>query len=345
MASETIYALEASNISISDGGQLSGITQGDGSHLDGLTITLVTNDWIDLTLDENDGNFDDNDGSQRLEGPHDFGGATFSDNTRVEAEYQVIVADPSGVQYTLLALNFNEPGGGPSFGSVEGLVFVDTGNGFPPIDVELTVVSTSESPSIPYADLAVPACFTPGSRICTPDGLLDVADLQFGDRILTMDHGLQAIRWVGHTRLPTAVLNKSPNFRPVVIKKDALGPGLPFQDMKVSPQHRILISGWQAELLFGEVEVLVPAIKLCNGSSIYQDHDAQDVTYVHVLFDQHEVIWADGIPTESYLPAFRDESDMAIEITTLFPHLLQGEVAMSAARPCVSDRRATVIGA
>jgi hypothetical protein len=215
----------------------------------------------------------------------------------------------------MLAFNFNEPGV-TSYSTVEGLAFVDTGLGFPPIGTPLKVKDTFEGPSFPHVDLAVPACFTSGTRICTPNGLLDVADLQCGDRVLTMDHGLQTIRWVGHTRLPAAVLDKTPNFRPVVITKDALAPGLPFQDMRVSPQHRILITGWEAELLFGEVEVLVPAIKLCNGKAIYQDNGAQDVTYIHVLFDQHEVIWADGIPTESYLPAFGDETVMDDENTS-----------------------------
>ena len=344
MASETIYALEASNISISGGGQLSGITQGDGSHLDGLTITLTTNDWVAVQINDTEATFDDSDSSQTLDGDQVFDGVTYSDNIRVEAEFRIVVEDPDGVEYTLIAFNFNEPGV-TSFATVEGLAFVDTGLGFPPTDTVLTVTGTFEGPSVPYANLAVPACFTLGTRICTPNGLLDVGDLQCGDRVLTMDHGLQTIRWVGHTRLPAAVLERTPNFRPIVIQKDALGPGLPFQDMKVSPQHRILVTGWQAELLFGEVEVLVPAIKLCNGKTIFRASDAQDVTYVHVLFDQHEVIWADGIPTESYLPATNDDSVMASEVTALFPQLRDGDSAMSAARPCVSDRRATVIAA
>ena len=350
MASETIYALEASNISISGGGQLSGISQGDGNHLDGLTITLLTNDWVAVQINDTDANFDDSDGSQTLDGDQAFDqdaagvDIVYDDNIRVEAEYRIVVTDPNGVEYTLLALNFNEPGV-TSFSTVEGLAFVDTGLGFPPIGATLTVQSTHEGPSVPYSELAVPPCFTPGTRICTSDGLVDVAELEIGDRILTMDRGLQTIRWVGHTRLPAVVLGQTPKFRPVVIRQDALGPGLPFHDMKVSPQHRILITGWQAELLFGEDEILVPAIKLCNGATIYQDAVPQDVTYIHVLFDQHEVIWADGIPTESYLPAINDVSEMADELTAIFPQRQQGDVAMSAVRTCVSDRRATVIAA
>lgn len=338
---ETIYALGASDISISGGGQLSGVSQGDGSHLDDLEITLTTNAWVGIVIDDNDSGFDDNDGSQRLEGDITFDGATYTDGTRVEAEYRIVVSDPSGVQYTLLALNFNQPGGGPSYGSVEGLVFLDTGNGFPPIGVPLSVVSTAEGPSEPYVDLAAPPCFTPGSRICTPQGLVDIASLVPGDQVLTMDHGLQKVAWIGHSRLPAAVLENQTKFRPVVIRKDAFGPGLPFQDMRVSPQHRILMTGWQAELLFGETEVLVPAIKLCNDHSIFQDHAVADIEYIHVLFEAHEIVWVDGIPTESYLPAADDDSPMATEIRAIFPQWRGEEEQMVAARPCVSDRLAT----
>ena len=343
MPSETIYALEASNVSISGGGQLSGVTQGDGGHLAGLTITLDTNDWVAINILDTEANFDDSDNSQTLDGVQDFDGVTYASGIRVEAEYRVVVETPDGVEYTLIGFNLNATGDNPSYGTVEGLAFVDTGLGFPPVGVALTVTGTFEGPSVPYADLAVPPCFTPGTRIATPFGLADIADLNAGDKILTMDSGLQTIRWIGRTNLPSAVLKTHPKYLPVLIEKDALGPGLPFQDMHVSPQHRVLVSGWQAELLFGAVEILVPAIKLCNGASIRQELPEDGVTYIHMLFDAHEVVWSDGIPTESYLPAEGDTSDMAHEVTTLFPALDQAQGQMVAARPCISDRRAVVL--
>lgn len=345
MASETIYALAASNVTVSDGGQLSGISQGDGSHLDGRTITLNTNDWVAVLLNEgdNDNNFADNDGSQRLQGDQVFDGVTYADNVRVEAEYQIIVTDPNGVQYTMLALNFNEPGGGNSYSTVEGLVFVDTGNGFPPINTVLTVFSTSEGPSVPYADLAAPPCFTPGSVICTPRGLVDVDDLVVGDCVPTMDHGLRQIEWIGRTRLPKSVLEQNPSFRPVLIKSGALGNGLPLSDMRVSPQHRLLITGWQAELHFGESEVLVPAIKLCNGKTIYQEAPTDAVTFIHIMFAAHEIVWVDGVATESYLPSAHDRTAMGQELQQLFPDKISATAPMLTARPCVSDRRVVAL--
>ena len=60
MPVETVYTLEASNITISDGLSLSGITQGDGSHLVNLvtpvTITLENNDWQAVDILDTDSN-------------------------------------------------------------------------------------------------------------------------------------------------------------------------------------------------------------------------------------------------------------------------------------------------
>ena len=51
----------------------------------------------------------------------------------------------------------------------------------------------------------------------------------------------------------------------------------------------------------------------------------QGVTYIHLLFDAHEIINADGVWTESFQPADRtlrhmDQKQRA-EIETLFPEL------------------------
>lgn len=350
VASRTIYVLEESNITISGGAQLSGVSQGDGSHfydpVNPITITLDNTDWLAVNITEADGdtNFDDSDNSQTLDGDQFLDGDLFTNGNRVEAEYRLTVEDPSGVEYTLLGFNINEPGV-TSYATVEGLAFVDTGMGFPPANVPLTVTGAFEGPSVPYTDLAEPACLTPGSRVCTPRGLVDVANLKAGDQIPTMDHGLRTIAWVGQTRLPPSVLETQPKYRPVLIRQGALGDGLPLSDMHVSPQHRILVSGWQAELLFGEEEVLVPAIKLCNGTSITQDATTDGITYIHVMFHDHEIIWVDGVATESYLAAAHDRSPIAAELRGLFPELFQANRPMRVARPCVSDRRAAALAA
>lgn len=142
-------------------------------------------------------------------------------------------------------------------------------------------------------------CFTPGSLIATPFGERAVETLAPGDLVLTRDHGPQVLRWVCKRDLSADFLNNNPQHHPVCLQKDSITPGLPARDMLVSPQHRMLITGWKAQLLFGEEELLVPTKALINHDTVYIPDNPKPVTYIHLLFDQHEVITADAAPTES----------------------------------------------
>lgn len=346
MPVNTIYVLGESQITISSGGQLSGFTQGDGSHLNGLTITLNSDNWEAVDVFDQDANFQDSDGSQRLVGAQVFDGTLYPDNRRVEAEYGVTAQDPDGNIYTLLGFNINE-GGGASFGTVEGLAFVGGVGGFPPVGVPLVVIDTFEGPSAAFADLATPACFTAGSLILTPNGAIPAENLEVGDPVLTMDNGLQDIRWIGRTRLPRAILKQRIEFRPVLIRKDAFGPDRPNRDIRFSQQHRVFVSDWRAEFYCASREVLIPAKKLVNDHSICVDHTCGAVEYIHLLFDNHEIIWADGLPSESFLPGpmTQETSKTQAEALALFPELAHLSKDLRTARPCFSDKRAAVIGA
>jgi hypothetical protein len=70
----------------------------------------------------------------------------------------------------------------------------------------------------------------------------------------------------------------------------------------VSPQHRILVSGWQSALHWGADEVLVPARALVDGVRVAVDGAAAEVTYYHLVFDRHEIVESEGLLSESYLP-------------------------------------------
>lgn len=346
MPTHTIYALGESQITISGGGQLDGVTQGDGSHLDGLTITLNSNAWETLLIDDDDPNFADNDSSQSLEGAQSFDGQSYGDNLVVEAEFSLVLEDDDGNQYTFYALNINEPGQSPAYGTVEGLAFLADGLGptdFPPIGVPLTVVQSNEGPSTAVNSLATPPCFTPGTQILTLNGPQDVATLKVGDFVWTLDHGFQPLKWIGKRRFALAELVTQPRYRPIRIVKGAFGDGLPFQDMHVSPQHRIFVSGWRAQLYTGQDEVLAPAVKLCNGSGIQRDQQAKSVTYIHLLFDRHEVVWSDGLLSESFFPAAAPHTSMARELRSLFPEKFAELTSMETARTCVSDASAVVL--
>ena len=153
-------------------------------------------------------------------------------------------------------------------------------------------------------DVNIPdvVCFTEGSRIRTPLGLRPVETLAAGDTVLTVDHGPQVIRWVGKRRISQAELARHSHVRPVLIRKDAFGPGVPARDTHVSPQHRLHLASPEATLLFGTREVLAPAKALTNDVSILVDPAPQAVTYVHLMFDRHQLLWVDGMISESFLP-------------------------------------------
>jgi hypothetical protein len=146
-------------------------------------------------------------------------------------------------------------------------------------------------------------CFTPGTRIQTGDGIRLIEDLREGDRVQTKDNGLQRLRWIGKRHMTGARLFAMPKLRPIRIAGGALGLEQPDHDLLVSPGHRMLISGPVAQSLFNTSEVLVAAKDLINGSTITVDMQAREVTYIHVLLDQHEVLFANGVQTESFHPA------------------------------------------
>lgn len=174
-----------------------------------------------------------------------------------------------------------------------------------------------------------PKCFTTGTMIACPDGARRIDDLCVGDLVDTMDHGPQPIRWIGQSRY--AAIGR---LAPIHIKAGFLDATA---DLEVSPQHRILLSGPQAELLFGEPEVFAPAKSLVDGNAVSL-RVGGEVTYFHLLFDQHEILWANGVASESLflgeVTTGTMDQDSMEEIRTIFPELRNTRVtAHQLARP------------
>lgn len=159
-------------------------------------------------------------------------------------------------------------------------------------------------------------CFVAGTLIDTPHGERQVERLTPGDMVLTRDHGAQEVRWVGER-----TVDAEGDFAPVLIRAGTYGAQ---RDLLVSPQHRILIRDSLSELLFGEPEVLVAAKDLVDGRRI-RFLPGGRVTYVHVMFDNHEVIYSEGLASESFLPGPQTthlfEPETLNEIRAVFPEL------------------------
>lgn len=195
------------------------------------------------------------------------------------------------------------------------LVFPD---GVPPAGVDYTIGGIVENDgSTPHLGLgAQVVCFAAGTMIETAHGPVEVQYLQPGDMVMTRDAGLQELIWTGARRVEAEGA-----LAPIVISKGALGNT---RDLVVSPQHRMLIEGWQAELLFGETEVLVKAKDLVNGDTIYQRSGGK-VNYHHILFDDHQVVFAEGATAESFHPGPQSlnavDAETRDELLGLFPDL------------------------
>ena len=142
--------------------------------------------------------------------------------------------------------------------------------------------------------------------LVTPTGPRRIQTLRQGDRISTRDNGTQEVLWTGHRRISGARLYAMPHLRPIRFRQGAMGLDRPDLDLLVSPQHRMLVMGPAAQALFNTPEVLVAAQDLVNDHSITVDFTLREVTYVHVLLPQHNVIWANGLESESFHPANAD---------------------------------------
>ncbi|MGQ3487647.1 Hint domain-containing protein [Roseovarius pacificus] len=179
----------------------------------------------------------------------------------------------------------------------------------PPRDQQLSFDTFSPDPP-------VFPCFAAGTLIETDTGPLPIEIIRPGDMVRTLDHGLQPVRWAGRRTVP----GRGP-MAPVEISAGALGN---WRKLVVSPQHRMLVEDWRAEMYFGQPQVLVAAVHLVNGDTIRQV-PRRRVCYVHLAFDRHEVIMAEGIPSESlYLGALAQEALSTAEraeIAALFPEL------------------------
>lgn len=146
------------------------------------------------------------------------------------------------------------------------------------LDVEAMVASTG-----------VP-CFAEGTRLLTRRGEVAVEDLRPGDEAVALLGGpLAPIAWIGRRRMDCAAMAHPADAWPLRVRADAFAPGQPHSDVFLSPDHAVYADG-----------VLVPIRHLENGTTIARlPRDA--VTYFHVELARHDVLLAQGLPTESYL--------------------------------------------
>lgn len=223
--------------------------------------------------------------------------------------YSLPLTFPSGGDFTL---RFTELGPNDSFGAIIDNVeiFVDDGGGI--------------------------VCFCDGTLIRTVRGDVPVEDLRAGDMVETQS-GPKPLRWVGTRSVSAREQAEEPKLRPVRIQPGALGMDLPTQELRVSRQHRMVASSRIVERMFDAPQALVAANKLVGLPGIAEDAP-KDTVYFHLLFDQHEIIFANGAPSESFLATSRSINALAPEareeLHLLFPDMHKaGDMIAESAQP------------
>ncbi len=191
---------------------------------------------------------------------------------------------------------------------------------------------------------SIPPCFTAGTLILTLSGEKPIETLEVGDKVITRDGGSRSVRWIGRRKMSV-----SPASAPIRILAGALGDGVPVREVRVSPLHRVLVRSAKAEILFGEDEVLVAAKFLDNGSTIVRDIEAREADYVHVMFDDHALVYTEGLLSESLQAGAAGLATLSpearAELLSIFPELAeQGREGHTASRRSIREKEAVVLG-
>ncbi len=198
---------------------------------------------------------------------------------------------------------------------------------------------TSDVGFVTVNSTAVP-CFVKGTLIRTPEGDVPVEDIDIGDLVETYENGAQEVRWIGSRTVPAEGA-----LAPIRIEANSFGD---HGALLVSPQHRVLLRDSRAELLFECSEVLVKAKDLLDDRKVTRVSGG-DVTYFHILFDRHQIVFSQGLETESFLPGPQIgnifEEEIVDEICTLFPELdrFTGEGYGPSARRMLKTYEAAVL--
>lgn len=187
-------------------------------------------------------------------------------------------------------------------------------------------------------NLLATICYAKGTLIETPEGPRFIETLKIGDMVTTLDNGSQPIRWIGGRPTSGMGLNA-----PVHIAAGALGNIRP---LTVSQNHRMVVRGSTAELHFGQNEVLVAAKHLVNGTTVTL-RPRSTITYFHFLCDDHEIVFAEGCPSESLFPGAQTfnvlDKDERDEIFDLMPHLASLQNGAPLSRYALRDFEAKAI--
>ncbi len=286
----------------------------DGDPFGNPSVTVTQGFQVTITDDDNFLENPDNNGSQQFD-TLPIPGLNNSGSFQIFEGYSATVGG-APVTYTLLQFS--------------GTQYIVVTSGNVAVNDVLTGNSLAQgtAPAVEYDSLPSFVCFTSGSYILTPSGQRLIEEIKAGDHVITADGTSRVVRWVGRRRLSAADLQQTPKHCPIRISAGSLGPQTPSRDLLLSPQHRVVVSSPAMELHHSHPMMLATAKSLVNGKSITQMPPEGGVEYIHILFDQHELVNVEGLWSESFFPGTctLDAMSMAVkqELFELFPELHAG---------------------
>jgi hypothetical protein len=289
---------------------------------DQLTWNGGGEDAVVKIEDPADATFDEAKNNQTLAEPVTFDGISYTTGQIVTPTYTIIFNGSDGNTYTMTSFNFSAN----TNNEIPDAVFWE--GSVPPTGTVLTVTSEinpTRGNARDYQDFV--ACFCQGTLIETIAGPKAVEHIWKGDHVVIQNGKPQKVLWTGKRQITSEELKENPKLRPVVVSKGAIGHGLPKQDLRVSRQHRLLVHSAICKRMFGTSEALVSAVHLTQMPGIYIDYDVEQVIYYHVLLEDHQVIYAEGAPTESLFLGKHTRCALSneafVEVAAIFPELAE----------------------
>lgn len=191
-------------------------------------------------------------------------------------------------------------------------------------------------------------CFTPGTSILTANGNVAVENLREGDLVQTADNGLQPVMWIAMRAISDDDLRGAPELAPVLLRAGSLGSDVPDAPLLVSPDHRIVLRGARARTLYSADEVLAAARDLVDDHLVTVEYGRAGLSYIHLALPQHEVVFANGVATESFHPQSTGlaslEEDDRTRLLRQMPALSRGELSYGAyARRVLNQAEAAIL--
>lgn len=186
-------------------------------------------------------------------------------------------------------------------GSTKYYVMSKDENFKPNVGDDLKVTTFSNFVSTDYGSIGAAVCFAADTLIQTPSGSLPVQRLRPGDFVQTKDNGVKEVLWIGQRHIRQTELQRFDQLRPVLIRPGVFGD---HGTLILSQQHRILVNGTQLGLSFDLKEAFIKAKHLAEyfPQAARIDVNMTGVSYYHILLESHEVVFSNGITTESMFP-------------------------------------------